>query len=53
MDRDQRVEMPVPSFQGFRVITVEADTISKIHYITLRELRKNDFLMSWEAERKT
>jgi hypothetical protein len=40
MDRDQRTEFPSPSFQGFRVISVENDTISRIHYVTLNALRQ-------------
>ena len=49
MDRNQREQLPSPSFQGFRVITVENDAITKMHYVTLRELRKNDYIMPWES----
>ena len=49
MDRSQREEMPSPSFQGFRLITVENDAISKMRYVTLKELRKNNFVMPWES----
>lgn len=48
MDRNQREEYPSPSFQGFRVITVENDIITKLRYVTLRELRKNAYTMPWE-----
>jgi hypothetical protein len=40
MDRNQREALAGPSFQGFRVIAVENDTISKIHYVTLNALRQ-------------
>jgi 3',5'-cyclic AMP phosphodiesterase CpdA len=49
MDRNQREELPSPSFQGFRVITVENDVITKMYYVTLGELRKNHYIMPWEA----
>jgi 3',5'-cyclic AMP phosphodiesterase CpdA len=48
MDRNQREELPSPSFQGFRVITIENDVITKMRYVTMRELRRNDFIMPWE-----
>ncbi len=49
MDRNQREQLPSPSFQGFRVITVENDAITRMNYVTLRELRKNDYIMPWES----
>ncbi len=42
MDRDQREEFPSPSFQGFRVISVENDVITNVHYVTLTALRRRD-----------
>jgi hypothetical protein len=40
MDTNQRADMPNASFQGFRVLSVEENTISKISYVTLAELRR-------------
>ncbi|HEX9987447.1 MAG TPA: metallophosphoesterase [Chloroflexia bacterium] len=39
VDTNQRADMPDASFQGFRVLSVEDNTISKISYVTLAELR--------------
>lgn len=36
------------TFQGFRLIAVNNNVISKIRYVTLRELRRNNFRMPWE-----
>ncbi|HET6262409.1 MAG TPA: hypothetical protein VFG99_09255, partial [Chloroflexia bacterium] len=40
IDTNQRADMPNASFQGFRVLSVEGDTIVKISYVTLAELRR-------------
>ncbi|HET9495161.1 MAG TPA: metallophosphoesterase [Chloroflexia bacterium] len=39
MDRNQRVEYPDVSFQGFRRIQVENNVIARVEYVTLKELR--------------
>jgi hypothetical protein len=41
MDTNQRADVPNASFQGFRVLSVEDNTISRISYVTLAELRQN------------
>jgi hypothetical protein len=51
MDRNQREEMPSPSFQGVRVIDVQDDVVTGIHYVTLTDLRRNDYLMPWEQQK--
>jgi hypothetical protein len=40
---------PGPDFQGFRVIFVRNNVIPKMRYVSLRKLRKNDFVMPWES----
>lgn len=39
---------PHATFQGFRLIAVDNNVISKIRYVTLQELRRNNFRMPWE-----
>ncbi|HYP41073.1 MAG TPA: metallophosphoesterase [Chloroflexia bacterium] len=41
IDTNQRAHMPNASFQGFRVLSVEDNAISKIRYVTLTELRRD------------
>jgi hypothetical protein len=41
IDTNQRAEVPNASFQGFRVLSVQGNTISKISYVTLAELRQD------------
>lgn len=50
IDRNQREEMPNASFQGFRVITVQENAISKIRHVTLKELRERQFSLPWESD---
>jgi hypothetical protein len=38
------------TFQGFRFIQVRANSIARIRYVTMAELRRNGFLMPWESE---
>ena len=46
MDRNQRVEHPDVSFQGFRHIQVENNVMTGIEYVTLKELREQRPAMS-------
>jgi hypothetical protein len=39
MDRNQRVERPDATFQGFRVVRVENNVITRVEYVTLNDLR--------------
>jgi 3',5'-cyclic AMP phosphodiesterase CpdA len=39
---------PSPTFQGFRVARVAKNTIEKIHYVCIEELRRNKFVLDWE-----
>ncbi len=39
---------PNPTFQGFRLISVNNNKISRIRYATLNELRANNYRMPWE-----
>ncbi|HYO50055.1 MAG TPA: metallophosphoesterase [Chloroflexia bacterium] len=41
IDTNQRADMPNASFQGFRVLSVEGNTIRRISYVTLAELRRD------------
>jgi hypothetical protein len=43
--------VPDPPAQGFRLIQVAGDTIWRIRYVLLDELRRNGFTMPWEDER--
>lgn len=43
IDTNQRMAMPNVSFQGFRFFSVEDNVISKMHYVTLADLRRREF----------
>ena len=43
--------LPNQLFQGFRLIQVDAGAISKIRYVTLRDLRAANFVEPWEPRR--
>jgi hypothetical protein len=47
-DEDLNPTKPGPSFQGFRVIQVVDNTIDKIRYVTLRDLRQYRYVMPFE-----
>ncbi len=40
------------SFQGFRLVQVKDGAIERMRYITLSELRRNNFTMPWETGRR-
>ena len=39
-----------PSFQGFRLLQIRDNTIARVRYVVLSELRRANFVMSWETE---
>ncbi len=47
-DKNLNPTLPSPVFQGFRMITVSNNVITKIHNVTLEELHKHNFKMPWE-----
>ncbi len=58
IDKNQRIdpddpEKPSIAFQGFRVISVQDNTISKIRHVRLADLRRNNFVMPWEVTTRT
>jgi hypothetical protein len=44
-------DYPGPCFQGFRLIQIENNVISKIRYVELPVLRDNNFKMPWEPNK--
>lgn len=51
-DAKENSEKPGPAFNGFRYIKITANVITKIRYVTLKELRDNNFKLSWEPKIK-
>jgi hypothetical protein len=51
MDRNQRTELPDASFQGFRVIRVENNVMTRIDYITLNDLRSQNYELAISSQR--
>jgi hypothetical protein len=48
LENSQRSLRPDPTFNGFRVVLVRQNTVSRIHYVRMQALRDNHFQMPWE-----
>ncbi len=51
-DAKENPERPGPAFNGFRYIQITKNIISKIRYVTMKELRENNFKMPWEPKKQ-
>ncbi len=47
-DKDTNADVPGPNFQGFRILQVASNTITRVRYITMPELRAAGFRLPWE-----